>query len=356
MARTSLREYLRKRDFTRTPEPVGKRGGPRKGEQNTGIFVAQKHAARRLHYDLRLEIDGVLASWAMPKGPSLDPADKRLAVRTEDHPLEYAKFEGTIPEGEYGAGTVMIWDQGTYVAEGDPAKGLAEGKLSFRLNGKRLKGDFTLVQLQGARGRGGRNWLVVKQRDAYADGHDVMERATTSVKSGLTMEEIEAHSRAGRTRAAGATRQAASRREPTRRASGERRQGKALRAKPRDQRAEAAGTLPRFLPPELAILVEEPPEGEGWLHETKYDGYPINRRGRRRSGSALHPPWQGLGRSLPAPGRAATEAAAQEHAAGWGSGGDGRIRTDRFRRAAAGDGRGQQEPYLRRLRPVAARR
>jgi bifunctional non-homologous end joining protein LigD len=196
MARLSLKEYLRKRDFKRTPEPAGRRAKSRKDKQNTGIFVVQRHAAQRLHYDFRLEIDGVLVSWAVPKGPSFNPADKRLAVRTEDHPLEYAKFEGTIPEGEYGAGTVMIWDRGTYAAESDPAKGLAEGKLTFRLNGKRLKGGFTLVQMRGARGGGGKNWLIVKERDEYADGSDITERETTSVKSGRTMEEIAVRSRA----------------------------------------------------------------------------------------------------------------------------------------------------------------
>jgi bifunctional non-homologous end joining protein LigD len=200
MARLSLEDYLRKRDFTRTPEPTGTRAKPRKDKQYTGIFVVQKHAARRLHYDFRLEIDGVLASWAVPKGPSLNPADKRLAVRTEDHPLEYAKFEGTIPQGEYGGGTVMIWDRGTYVAEGDPVKGLQEGKLKFRLNGKRLKGGFTLVRMQGAHGDGGKNWLLIKERDGYADGSDIAERETTSLKSGRTMEEIAARRKGTTTR------------------------------------------------------------------------------------------------------------------------------------------------------------
>jgi bifunctional non-homologous end joining protein LigD len=197
MARPSLEEYHCKRDFSRTPEPAGKRAQPRKSTASTGLFVVQKHAARRLHYDFRLEIDGVLVSWAVPKGPSLDPADKRLAVRTEDHPLEYAEFEGTIPEGAYGAGTVMIWDSGTYLGEGDMAKGLGEGGLRFHLYGKRLKGGFALILMQGPRGGGGKNWLLVKERDAYADGRDVIERATTSVKSGRTMEEIAARDRIG---------------------------------------------------------------------------------------------------------------------------------------------------------------
>jgi bifunctional non-homologous end joining protein LigD len=197
MPQLRLKDYLRKRNFTRTPEPTGTQAESRKGNHHTGIFVVQKHAARRLHYDFRLEIDGVLASWAVPKGPSLNPADKRLAVRTEDHPLEYAKFEGTIPPGEYGAGTVMIWDRGTYVAEGDPVKGLQDGKLKFRINGKRLKGGFTLVRMKGAHGDGGKNWLLIKERDEYADGSDITEHEATSVKSGRIMDEI-ASGRKGR--------------------------------------------------------------------------------------------------------------------------------------------------------------
>jgi bifunctional non-homologous end joining protein LigD len=277
MARLTLKEYLQKRDFMRTTEPTASRAKSRKGKQKTSVFVVQKHAARRLHYDFRLEIDGVLVSWAVPKGPSLDPADKRLAVRTEDHPLEYAQFEGTIPEGEYGAGTVMIWDQGTYVPEGDPIKGLEEGKLTFRLNGKRLKGGFTLVRLRGPRSDGGKNWLLIKERDEYANGNDIIEREMTSTKSGRSMEEIAARSRGNRTLAEGATaRKAASRSsKPTRRASTERMRAKVLRAKSTARKAEAAGALPQFLPPELATLIEEPPEGEGWLHEIKYDGYRI---------------------------------------------------------------------------------
>jgi bifunctional non-homologous end joining protein LigD len=275
MARLSLKEYLRKRDFTRTPEPAGTRAKPRKGKQYTGTFVVQKHSARRLHYDFRLEIDGVLASWAVPKGPSLNPADKRLAVRTEDHPIEYAKFEGTIPEGQYGAGTVMIWDRGTYVADGDPAKGLEEGKLKFRLNGKRLKGGFTLVQMQGPRG-GSKNWLLIKERDEFADDSSITECETTSFKSGRNIEEIAARGRASRRRKNGATRKTAlsSAREP-KRTSGPLAPSKTLRAKSTARRNKAPDALPRFLPPELATLVEVPPEGDGWLNELKYDGYRI---------------------------------------------------------------------------------
>ncbi|HXF90106.1 MAG TPA: DNA polymerase ligase N-terminal domain-containing protein, partial [Xanthobacteraceae bacterium] len=184
-----LREYRSKRDFSRTAEPIGKRRAARRGRR----YLIQKHAARRLHYDFRLEHDGALLSWACPKGPSLDPADKRLAVRVEDHPLEYGSFEGTIPEGEYGGGTVMLWDEGTWEPLGDVDQGLAEGKLKFRLHGKRLTGGWTLVRLRKRRKQDrGDNWLLIKERDdaARSDGAALIERERRSVKSGRTMEEI----------------------------------------------------------------------------------------------------------------------------------------------------------------------
>src|SRR5262245_20374438 len=146
MAKDKLSLYQQKRDFTRTAEPSGRR---KIAAAEYPRFVIQKHAARRLHFDLRLEVDGVFKSWAVTKGPSLDPKDKRLAVETEDHPLDYGDFEGTIPEGEYGGGTVMLWDRGTWAPEGDPHEGLRKGKLSFTLRGKRLKGGFTLVRMPG---------------------------------------------------------------------------------------------------------------------------------------------------------------------------------------------------------------
>src|SRR5580658_5865248 len=148
-----LEEYARKRDFARTTEPK-----PQSASAATGEFVVQKHAARRLHYDLRLELDGVLKSWAVTKGPSLDPADKRLAVRTEDHPVDYATFEGRIPEGNYGAGTVMLWDKGEWEPIGDPRAGLADGKLVFRLSGQRLTGRWALVRFRGRRDPKRENW------------------------------------------------------------------------------------------------------------------------------------------------------------------------------------------------------
>ena len=166
----ALEEYKRKRDFTQTPEPPPKVG---KGSQRR--FVVQKHRATRLHYDFRLEMDGVLKSWAVPKGPSLDPADKRLAMQVEDHPVSYFDFEGTIPEGNYGAGTVMVWDVGTWEPEGDAHQMLAKGDLKFRLNGKKLKGSFALIHMKARRpGSKGTEWLLIKHHDAYDQpGYDI---------------------------------------------------------------------------------------------------------------------------------------------------------------------------------------
>ena len=168
MARASsgdpLATYKEKRDFSKTPEPGAKRG---KAKGNS--FVIQKHAARRTHFDFRLEHDGVLKSWAVTRGPSVDPSEKRLAVRTEDHPLEYGGFEGVIPKGEYGGGPVMIWDEGTWEPIGDPDEGLAKGDLKFRLHGHRLKGDWVLVRMKKDRTGGKReNWLLIKKRDEAA--------------------------------------------------------------------------------------------------------------------------------------------------------------------------------------------
>jgi bifunctional non-homologous end joining protein LigD len=159
----ALETYRRKRDFEKTPEPAGKVGA---GDGRR--FIVQKHAATRLHYDLRLELDGVLLSWAVTKGPSLDPADKRLAVRTEDHPVDYGSFEGTIPKGEYGGGTVMLWDRGTWEPLGDPHEGLEQGKLHFRLDGERMKGGWILVRIRGKPGEKRENWLLIKEDDEFA--------------------------------------------------------------------------------------------------------------------------------------------------------------------------------------------
>jgi bifunctional non-homologous end joining protein LigD len=190
-----LAEYRRKRDFTRTREPEG----GRRRKSSKLAYVIQKHAAGRLHYDLRLELDGVMKSWAVPKGPSLDPSVKRLAIHVEDHPIEYNEFEGSIPEGEYGGGTVMVWDKGTYTAagdEGDPEEALREGyrkgDFKFVLRGKRLRGSWVLVRTRGwgDRSRQGQ-WLLIKHRDDEADSDtDPVAEYLTSAKSGRTMEEI----------------------------------------------------------------------------------------------------------------------------------------------------------------------
>src|SRR5512146_2056481 len=160
-----LDEYKRKRKFQTTPEP------PPVTEQGQGFrFVVQKHRASHLHYDFRLEMEGVLKSWAVPKGPSLDPKDKRLAMQTEDHPVDYGDFEGVIPEGEYGGGTVLLWDRGTWEPEGDPRDGLRKGKIGFRLNGEKLHGSWALVRMgkPAAEGEEKENWLLFKHRDEYA--------------------------------------------------------------------------------------------------------------------------------------------------------------------------------------------
>ena len=190
---SKLAEYRQKRDFSRTAEPSG---GRARASQKLA-FVIQKHAASHLHYDLRLELDGVMKSWAVPKGPSLDPSVKRLAMQVEDHPIEYNSFEGTIPKGEYGGGTVMLWDRGTYSYGGanpDPLDGLRgglkKGDFKFVLKGKRLQGSWVLVRTRSD-SRGKPQWLLIKHKDEYAEpGSDVTAEHLTSVASGRTMEEI----------------------------------------------------------------------------------------------------------------------------------------------------------------------
>src|SRR5713226_9337064 len=180
-----LEEYRRKRKFERTPEPPGK---PQ--PQEDSFFVVQKHAARRLHYDFRLAIEGVLKSWAVPKGPSQNPADKRLAVQTEDHPMDYGNFEGKIPQGNYGAGTVMVWDRGTYRATGDldASKQLQRGEIKFDLNGEKLRGSFVLVKLKQS--EKGNEWLLIKHKDAAVDPAWNIEKHDGSALTGRTLEEI----------------------------------------------------------------------------------------------------------------------------------------------------------------------
>lgn len=233
-----LGAYRRKRDFSRTEEPEGK--GGRRESLSGGRFCIQKHAARRLHHDLRLELDGVLVSWAVPKGPSLDPKVRRLAMHVEDHPIEYGDFEGTIPKGEYGGGTVMLWDAGTWEPVGDAREGLEKGELKFRLAGKRLQGGWVLVHTRRRRDDEQNQWLLIKERDdtAHPGEPDPWGPDDRSVSTGRTMEEI---------------------------ASGTKPHGGASR-------------VPSKVALTLATLVDSAPSGDDWLHEIKYDGYRIAAR------------------------------------------------------------------------------
>ncbi len=250
-----LGRYHKKRDFTRTKEPEGR------VKRTKGFgYLIQKHAATRLHYDFRLELDGVLKSWAVTKGPSLDPADKRLAVEVEDHPVDYGGFEGTIPMGQYGGGTVMLWDRGTWEPVGDPHEGLKAGKLVFKLHGERLSGEWTLVRMHGRPSDKGRNnWLLIKHHDdiAHEGDHDaLLNDNATSVISGRSMEEIAEGSqewRGGKSR---------------KKANGPGPDDKTLKkARAADPHALA------FVEPELATLVDAMPAGPNWVHEVKFDGY-----------------------------------------------------------------------------------
>ncbi|MDH6232944.1 bifunctional non-homologous end joining protein LigD [Mesorhizobium soli] len=250
----SLEQYQAKRDFRKTREPSG-RAKPAPTKKPGGIFVVQKHAATRLHYDFRLEHDGVLWSWAVTRGPSLDPAEKRLAVHVEDHPIDYASFEGTIPKGEYGGGSVIVWDEGTWTPEGDPDAGLKKGHLQFELKGNKLNGAWHLVRLKPRAGEKRDNWLLIKSDDIYArPGEDILEEAPESVKSGVTIEEI------------GKDNPAIWHSKP--------RTGDAPKAsaKPSPRPGKVA-KLPGFIEPCLARLETHPPTGEDWVHEIKFDGY-----------------------------------------------------------------------------------
>ncbi|MCQ0090869.1 DNA ligase D [Roseovarius sp. M141] len=233
-----LANYNQMRDFSRTKEPHGRVGEARTKRR----FLVQKHAASRLHYDFRLEWNGVLLSWAVTKGPSPDPGEKRLAVRTEDHPLDYGDFEGIIPKGEYGGGTVMLWDTGGWVPQEDFEKGLADGKLKFTLQGQRMKGGWALVRMRGKSGEKRENWLLIKERDDYAasDPDGFTKGNAVSVKTGRTMSQIADDTPA-----------------------------KALP----DPAPNRSRKRPAFVKPQLATLVTEAPEGDDWLHETKFDGY-----------------------------------------------------------------------------------
>lgn len=244
-----LDEYRRKRDFERTPEPSG--GAPAEaGSASRARFVVHKHAARQLHYDVRLEIGGVYASWAVPKGPSFDRAEKRLAVHVEDHPLAYGEFEGVIPKGEYGGGTVMIWDRGTFTPLGDAEAMLAEGQLKVVFDGSKLHGAFALVRMKPRPGFPGDNWLLIKERDEFERPHaeyDVTAEETLSAATGRTLDEIAAEGVAWT--------------------------GAGAAAAPPSAPAAALSLRPDEAPFQLATLAPAVPEGDEWLHDVKYDGY-----------------------------------------------------------------------------------
>lgn len=260
----ALRTYRRKRDFKRTPEP-----GPEVASSPGGDnFVVQKHAARRLHYDFRLELDGVLLSWAVPNGPSLDPKDRRLAVRTEDHPLAYGGFEGIIPAGAYGGGTVMLWDRGRWQPEGDPRKGLKKGHLKFELFGERMRGRWNLARMGRREDEPGKeNWLLIKGHDDQADParpRALLEEGMTSVATGRSMAEIAAEQDRVWSSTVGEL--------PGKAKTAPKPKKQALPYPPAIARAPKA-VLPAFVPPQLATLSDQPPGGAQWLHEIKLDGY-----------------------------------------------------------------------------------
>lgn len=262
-----LDTYWQKRDFTKTAEPSGRKAAKGKGKATERFFIVQKHAASRLHYDFRLAIGGVLVSWAVTKGPSLDPAEKRLAVRTEDHPLDYADFEGTIPKRQYGGGTVMLWDRGHYEVEGDPADGVAQGKLKVVLRGQRLNGGFALVRMRPRKGENRENWLLIKEKDAAVDPGRDLGAEDSSVASGRSMAEIAEGAPARASSAAGKPRAARAGRTAKPAAATGARRSEARHAKGR------AAAPPDFVKPQLATLVDEAPSGGNWLYETKFDGY-----------------------------------------------------------------------------------
>ena len=256
-----LRQYWKKRDFKQTPEPRGKEVPP----QGRLQFVIQKHAASRLHYDFRLELDGTLKSWAVPKGPSLDPAQKRLAVHVEDHPLDYASFEGIIPAKQYGGGTVLLWDRGYWEAIGDAGSSYRRGRLKFVLHGEKLRGIWNLVRMGGRQEAGKENWLLIKEKDEEARSgkkSDVTQSLPASVATGKSIEQI----------ATGKHAVWQSNRPSDK-------QGRGAKARRPVKSVSAPGAVKaaqeKWVVPQLATLVTTPPEGEEWVHELKYDGYRI---------------------------------------------------------------------------------
>ena len=257
----ALEQYRAKRNFEATPEP--KPTAPRPGDSHS--FVVQKHDARRLHYDFRLELDGVLKSWAVTRGPSLVPGEKRLAVMVEDHPLEYGSFEGTIPKGEYGGGAVLVWDRGTWAPMGDPHKGLAKGHLDFELAGEKLKGRWHLVRMRGRTRDKHENWLLIKGDDEFArseDAPDILEERPNSAATGRPIDEVAKETPGWSSKTGKIGGAAASAELPD------------LSSVQGAKRA----SMPRFVEPMLATPVKAPAAGERWLHEIKFDGYRIEAR------------------------------------------------------------------------------
>jgi len=296
VANRKLSKYRSKRDFQKTAEPSGAQAVAR---DNALRFVIQKHAARRLHYDLRLELDGVFKSWAVTRGPSLDPAEKRLAVEVEDHPLDYGDFEGTIPSGEYGGGTVQLWDRGFWAPEGDetPEKALKSGDLKFTLAGDRLQGSWVLVRMKNDRygGNGKRtNWLLIKHRDEFARAgdHDEILAEDRSVASGRPMAAIQAGkgrapqpfmlaktaARKTKANAVWHSNRGSSTDEGSDAAAAHAGKAATPRALKKAEPKHIRGHIPQFIAPQLAKLVDSPPAGDGWGHELKLDGYRLQLR------------------------------------------------------------------------------
>jgi bifunctional non-homologous end joining protein LigD len=299
-----LDEYRRKRDFHKTPEPSGKRAARPHRELS---FVIQKHDASQLHYDFRLELNGVLKSWAVPKGPDVDPANKRLAMQVEDHPLEYGGFEGIIPQGEYGGGTVMLWDKGVWEPIGDPAKGVRDGHLKFTLHGEKLQGAWMLVRKGGRRGEEGeRHWFLFKEHDEFArPGESITDEMPLSVTTGRNLDEIAAESdrvwgpggeipQNGRKTAGKRAAATSARRKRAANAASDEVATKPRGAVKATSKAKVRGKsgldsaslqkllehpnvrrarLPQSQTVELATLVDAAPPGDDWLHEIKFDGY-----------------------------------------------------------------------------------
>lgn len=277
MRRSSLSTYRAKRDFNLTDEPSGNVPVPKSKRLR---FVIQRHDATRLHYDFRLELDGTFKSWAVTKGPSIDPTVKRLAVEVEDHPLDYGDFEGTIPEGQYGGGTVQLWDRGYWIPEGDPHDGLKRGDLKFTLVGERLEGSWVLVRMKWDRraGKGSKrtNWLLIKHRDkaAHEGDDDKLLKDPKSIASGRTLKEIALGTgRAPKPFMTGNHRSAGAVWDSAQKGGGDK-----AAVKPSKAKARKVSALPRFVEPQLCKLVERAPSEPGWAHEVKFDGYRLQLR------------------------------------------------------------------------------